>query len=86
MNFSSQYGDVSVNNPTDVALHEAKKLWPSFPIQCVDSFGTGCTKSVIPGEDVGSSSWKTVFERYLTVQQIQKVSFINLAIRVFHLK
>lgn len=54
-----------VNNPTAVALHEAKQLWPGFPIQCVVSLGTGRTKPVIIGEDVNSSSWKTKFFKIL---------------------
>jgi calcium-independent phospholipase A2-gamma len=62
---SSQDGGLLVNNPTAVALHEAKQLWPGCPIQCVVSFGTGRTKPVINGEDVNSSSWKTKFFKIL---------------------
>jgi calcium-independent phospholipase A2-gamma len=62
---SSQDGGLLVNNPTAVALHEAKQLWPGFPIQCVVSFGTGRTKPVINGEVVYSSSWKTKFFKVL---------------------
>lgn len=55
-----------VNNPTAVAVHEAKLLWPNKPIHCVISFGTGrtapnpidtCTDST----QISNSSWKKKF-------------------------
>lgn len=55
-----------VNNPTAVAIHEARLLWPNTPIQCVVSFGTGRT-TPNPLLDLSSSdgytcsSWKKKF-------------------------
>lgn len=72
-----QDGGILYNNPTAVAIHEAKCLWPNEPIQCVVSFGTGRTrtrawkdgqkiisKNIIEQTSL-SSSWKTKFLRIL---------------------
>ncbi|XP_053665566.1 calcium-independent phospholipase A2-gamma-like [Anopheles marshallii] len=71
-----QDGGILYNNPTTVAIHEAKCLWPNERIQCVVSFGTGRTrgksndgqKIISPNilEQASlSSSWKTKFLRIL---------------------
>ncbi|XP_026462387.1 calcium-independent phospholipase A2-gamma-like [Ctenocephalides felis] len=63
-----QDGGIMFNNPTAVAIHEAKLLWPGSPIQCVISFGTGRTtpsSEQINSENLSTSSWKTKFIKIL---------------------
>lgn len=51
-----QDGGMLTNNPTAVALHEAKLLWGSgTPIQCVVSLGTGRRPET--DQETKSKSW-----------------------------
>lgn len=63
-----QDGGILVNNPTSVAIHEAKLLWPTTPIQCIVSFGTGRTapnpidtSAELTTTTISNSSWKKKF-------------------------
>lgn len=67
-NMLHQDGGILVNNPTSVAIHEAKLLWPTTPIQCIVSFGTGRTapnpidmSAELTTTTINNLSWKKKF-------------------------
>ncbi|CAB3409848.1 unnamed protein product [Caenorhabditis bovis] len=58
-NFLLQDGGVVANNPTSIAYHETKLMWPDEEINCVVSVGNGrCVSAIDPVSSMNSTSFQ----------------------------
>jgi len=79
-----QDGGICCNNPTGVAIHEAKALWPNYPISCVVSLGTGKCKKVLskPGSIQGAIS--TLIESATSTERTHEIISDLLPLDIYY--
>src|SRR5579859_2891379 len=60
-------GGVGQNNPAELAIHEAHKVWPGRSIGCLVSIGTGMEDAIQLGDGAeGGKGWKRAILRKLS--------------------
>lgn len=68
-----QDGGICCNNPTGVAIHEAKALWPDQPVACIVSLGTGKCKKVAAKSGGIQGTISTLIESATSTERVHEV-------------
>merc|ERR1712187_8944 len=74
-------GGLYACNPTNLAILEAKQLWPGRKIGAVHSFGVGSVGTIFRGQGSAAEKDKNIFDQIMQVTQVT-MDCDNLAIQV----
>ena len=76
-----QDGGILINNPTQIAIHEAQKIWPDYPIQTVVSLGLGRADKFMQDHNTYKPTLLSVKEKFdLIVESATDTELVHLTL------